>query len=466
MKKLLIIFLLPGIFIILLIQLFSLRQLNKEKKSYGDRTVYIKESESGFQLIRNGKPFFIKGASGNSYLKELAEAGGNTIRVYDTLNLENILNEAQKNNLAVIVDIYIPRFQIKYNPYSKKEDNDLLEANILKFVNKYKSHPAILFWNLGNELDYPSILQKSHAIPSIDDLITIFHIIVERNSFIKTFNELIDIVHKEDPNHPVSTSLSTHHFWKRLLSVHIHSPNLDLIGYNIFAPAVKFKPQLSNLSHIIALNPFFISEWGIEGPWAQEKTLWNAPVETTSTNKGYQYRENYAAIVNQFNLSIGAAVFYWGKKQERTHTWFNIFDEQGKKSQAYYELKNIWKNELNSSNLPPQVKYMLVNNLGARDNLVFKPNEIINAQLLFENEIDSTIKVNWEIYEEEWNYEGGGAEHKIANKIFDSIEKTDTAKIAFRIPVLEGPYRIFAFVYDQKGNFATANTPFYVLDSK
>ena len=30
----------------------------------------------------------------------------------------------------------------------------------------------------------------------------------------------------------------------------------------------------------------------------------------------------------------------------------------------------------------------------------------------------------------------------------------------FKVPSKEGPYRIFATVYDKAGNFATCNTPF------
>lgn len=466
MKKRFIYYIISIGFILILLIIFIFRLGYNKTITNESGTVYIVKTETGYQLIRNGKPFYIKGASGNTHLTELEEIGGNTVRVYDTINLENILNEAQKNNLAVIVDIYIPKFQTDHNPYSNTENNILLKEHLRKFINSYKSHPAILFWNLGNELDYPSLLQKNHRIPDLNDLANTFKIYIERKSFIKTFNELIEIIHLEDPNHPVSTSVSTHHFWKRLLSIHINSPKLDIIGYNIFAPPVKMKSQLDKLSFFVKLMPYYISEWGIEGPWAQEKTLWGAPYETTSTNKGEQYKENYTTIKNQYSNSLGSTVFYWGQKQERTHTWFNIFDEEGRKSQVFYELKNIWKNEPSRFNLPPQIKYMLVNNKGAKDNLVFRPDEVVNARVLLNSGIDSTLHFKWEIHDEGWNYAGGGAAHKLTNKISTEIENVKLNEVLFQIPTLEGPYRIFVHIYDQFGNFATTNTPFYVLNSK
>jgi len=466
MKKNFLILVFPSFILLVLFVLTWLRHLDDERTTDETRTVFIKKTETGYQLIRNGVPFYIKGASGNTYLKELAEIGGNTIRVYDTINLGSILNEAQKNNLAVIVDIYLPRFQTDHNPYSNKENNNHLKENLRRFIRTHKSHPAILLWNLGNELDYPSLLQKKHRIPDFNDLTNTFKILTERKSFIKTFNELTEIIHQEDPNHPVSTSVSTHLFWKRLLSIHINSPKLDIIGYNIFAPPVKMKSQLDKLSFFIELMPFYISEWGIEGPWAQEQTAWGAPVETTSTNKGEQYKDNHAIITNQFSQSLGSTVFYWGQKQEWTHTWFNIFDEEGRRSQVFYELQNIWENEPAITNLPPQIKYMLVNEKGAKDNLVFQPNEIVNARILMNSENDSKLQYEWEIHEEGWNYEGGGAAHKLTKKIPASIERIKVNEVLLQVPTLEGPYRIFAHIYDQFGNFATTNTPFYVLSNK
>ncbi len=107
---------------------------------------------------------------------------------------------------------------------------------------------------------------------------------------------------------------------------------------------------------------------------------------------------------------------------------------------------------------------MTVNNKGARDNLIFQPNEKIQSQLLFKHNINSTLQYNWEIFEEEWNYTGGGVAHKEVKKIKINYVSFNDSIISFRVPELEGPYRLFVQVNDSKGNFATANTPFYVLN--
>ena len=141
-------------------------------------------------------------------------------------------------------------------------------------------------------------------------------------------------------------------------------------------------------------------------------------------------------------------------------------DEEGRKSQVFYELEKIWKNKQSQFLLPPQIKYMLVNDKGTKDNLVFRPNEIVKARVLLNSAIDSTLQFNWEIHEEGWNYEGGGVAHKLTQKIPTYIETIKENEVLLNAPALEGPYRIFVHINDKFGNFATANTPFYVLSNQ
>jgi len=55
---------------------------------------------------------------------------------------------------------------------------------------------------------------------------------------------------------------------------------------------------------------------------------------------------------------------------------------------------------------------------------------------------------------------------KKPNPITNSLVSIEDNKATFITPTEEGPYRIFAYIYDQNGNFATTNTPFYVLNPK
>ena len=403
------------------------------------KTVYISKDQNGFHLYRNGTPFRIRGAAGNDYLNSLAEIGANTIRIYDSIN-EAILDRAHQNNLAVIIDIALPKYTREYNFYEERENILKLKDSVKILVNKYKDHPALLFWNLGNELDYPLVLRK--------------------NSFINTFNELIDIIHTEDPDHPVGTSLIPSR--TQTLSLHFHSPQLDLIGFNAFGNLQMIKPLMKKIALATNVLPYYISEYGTNGPWEETRTTWMVPIEQTSTKKSEQHLDLYNLYIRSDKESLGDLAFFWGQKQEHTHTWFSIFDDQGRKTQVYYSLKSLWGLPINENDLPPQINYMLINNQGAYDNLIYSTSEIKTAQIILESKIDTTYQFKWEVFHEGWNYNQTERENRPIRLPINIIDKKDNS-LTFSVPDKEGPYRIFGYVYDGKGNFATTNIPFYIL---
>jgi hypothetical protein len=422
---------------------FTLRNSNEATTIDENRTVYIKNTENGFQLFRNGKPFYIQGAGGESYFMELAEIGGNTIRLYDTLNLQNKLDEAHKYNLAVIVDIPIPAYNKLYNLYEDEKENLILKQKIKNFIHQYKEHPALLIWNLGNEIKYPFVLKK--------------------NKFIKTFNELVSIIQTEDPNHPVSTAIAGVSR-KAMSSIYIHSPEIDLLSFNTFGGTKLTNSNFAQISFLFGSRPYFFSELGSDGPWEARFTAWGAQIEQTTVKKAEHYKERYNFVQNNKDKGcLGSLFFYWGTKLERTHTWFSLFKD-GSKSEIIKEIEHIWNNNVKKPSFFG-MDYMLVNEKGAYDNIVFVPDELINSKLIFNHKGFDSLLIEWEIRPEAWHLDTGYVELSFDNKVrsFVSIDKNTAT---FITPGIEGAYRIFAYVYDKDGYFATTNTPFYVLKNK
>ena len=56
--------------------------------------VELRKTEQGWQLLRGGEPYFIKGAGGNERLAELAAAGANSIRTWAADDIGDRLDEA------------------------------------------------------------------------------------------------------------------------------------------------------------------------------------------------------------------------------------------------------------------------------------------------------------------------------------------------------------------------------------
>ncbi|WP_299780214.1 glycoside hydrolase family 2 TIM barrel-domain containing protein [uncultured Formosa sp.] len=407
------------------------------------KSVYLQNTPTGKQLIRHGSPFYIKGVSGTSYFKALAEIGGNTVRVYDTTNIARVLDEAQHYNLAVIVDIPLPIYGKSYNPYKEESYCVQVQKDVKRFVNTHKNHPALLIWNLGNELNYPLVTKK--------------------NNFINTFNALIDVIHLEDPNHLVGTTISGTSRGQTL-GIYLHSPNIDVLGFNVFSNLKDLNALNLKISLVTEPIPYYVSEWGINGPWESTENEWKAILELNSTQKGAVYKQRYEDYIQNDDLSLGSLAFYWGTKIEGTPTWFNIFDAAGRKSQTFYDLQALWRISDHAIPLPPQVDGMVLKGKTDQEPIILKPKDTVKAQIRVQDVQDTTLVYKWELYKEGWGNQEWIYETSLNTFQIDEIGKGYTTR--FVVPKKAGPYRLFAYVYDTHNNFSTANIPFYVLDDR
>jgi len=430
--------------ILSLFLLFSIVSCNEKKTNKSNRSVFIEYKNGKYTIQKDGKPFLIKGASGYSHLEELKNAGGNTIRTWDTTNLSAILNEAKVNNIAVIVGLPMPdneQIDVFYNDPQQVEVQYKRYANL---VHKYKNHPSLLFWCLGNELSFP------HK--------------PKYNSFYKTFNNLVEMIHKEDANHLVTTTMVNFQR-KNIFNIKFRT-DIDFISFNVFGRLKGFEKELEDFEWFWD-GPFLITEWGIDGPWATtEHTVWGAYIENTSTKKAEQYLSIYKKYMPDKNPRfLGSMVFYWGHKQEYTPTWFSLFAENGATSEAVGIMQYIWKSQKPTLKAP-QIKFMLVDKKGAKDNIIFTPNKRISAEVLMnnpENE-NNELSFSWEILPEDWYKENDTYGKKKPRNMKELFVEQNTTKVVFKTPLKEGPYRIYVTVYDKNGQFASSNTPFYVVE--
>ena len=105
--------------------------------------VKLVNDSNQWNLIVNNEAFYIKGAGGTVHLKEVKEAGGNTIRTWGLEQAESILNEADQLGLKVMLGLWVnhERHGFDYNDTIKvKQQLD----NFREAVVKFKDHPALL----------------------------------------------------------------------------------------------------------------------------------------------------------------------------------------------------------------------------------------------------------------------------------------------------------------------------------
>jgi hypothetical protein len=183
--------------------------------------VKVQRDETGYHLVRNGIPYTIKGGGGRMYLEALKEAGGNSLRTWGEDDLEPLLDRAQELGLTVTVGIWLGQERQGFN-YA---DADSVRREVEKaraFFRRYRRHPALLMWGLGNEME------GSGNNPVIW----------------RTVNEIARIAKSEDPDHPTMTVIAE--VGGRKISQFMSlCPDVDVLGINSYGSLMTLPKRLT-----------------------------------------------------------------------------------------------------------------------------------------------------------------------------------------------------------------------------
>ena len=123
-------------------------------KNNGPAKVELRQEAGRWQLLLNRQPFFIKGAGGEGSLSKLKEAGGNSIRTWGADRLQSVLDEAQRQGLTVCAGIWLHHERDTEGfDYSQPAMVKAQLEQVRQCVLRFKDHPALLLWGLGNEME-------------------------------------------------------------------------------------------------------------------------------------------------------------------------------------------------------------------------------------------------------------------------------------------------------------------------
>lgn len=399
------------------------------------RKVEIVGRNGNFTLMRNGEPYFIKGAGGYTHFEKLAASGGNSVRVWHTEDAQRVLDEAHRHGLTVTLGLWLGREKEGFNYYDKKMVARQL-ADLREVVLKYKDHPALLMWGVGNEVN-----DKASSTKVWDAV-----------------NEIAEMIHEVDPNHPTTTML----IGVRIKTVNLiirKCPAIDVLSFNIFGGLPNIKRKIARTEW---KGPYIISEFGTYGYWeAQNYTWWGAPLEQTSSEKADFIKARYQKVLDDTSRCLGGYLFYWGYKHEGTPTWFSLLTQDGKRTEAVNVMQELWSGDT-SRNRAPHVAYMKLSDAFDFENIFLRPEHDYSAAVYTFDPDGDSLRVEWEVLPEVFDKNGHTTRSTKPAPVPGAVFKEYGDKLHLRAPKAEGAYRLYAYVYDGQGHVSTANIPFYV----
>jgi hypothetical protein len=264
----------------------------------------------------------------------MKEAGINTIRVYEPIDDLAVLDKINEAGIKIIIGF----------GYNQNGFYDILSGTILNYIQTYKDHKAILFWELGNEYNYHPEWFENNI-----------------ENWYAALNKTAEQIHKIDSKHPVS---SAHGELPDTLAL-TSATHIDIWGMNVYRwdnPEGIFKEWQS-----ISSKPMYLSEAGADSYMTKENIEYNIGenekaqadaianiLEDTFKNKDicsgvtlYEFVDEWWKAGNNNQLDPGgwapnsSGVPYDGTPNEE---YWGILDINRNKKQAFEVVKSFFKN--------------------------------------------------------------------------------------------------------------------------
>lgn len=393
----------------------------------------VKLAQTGgkWQLMREGKPYLIKGAGGDGDKVALLATGANSSRTWGSDGIDGKLDEAQKLGMTVTVGMWLGHKEHGFDYHNAQAVADQL-ANCKRAIDKYKNHPAVLMWGIGNEMEM--------GFPDDDPAVW------------QAIEEIAAYAKKVDPNHPTMTVVAEIG-GKKVEMINKYCPDIDVIGINTYGGGASIAERYPKAGGV---KPYALTEFGPAGTWEMGKNDWNVVPELTSTEKAKAYVNTWNKAIAGQPLALGGYAFTWGNKQEASATWYGMLLPDGERLGAVDSMQEIWSGKPPVNRVPQMLSLKVVTPAKV------KGGETIKATLDAADPEKDPIKVQWVLQLDPATYSTGGATEATPPTYPDAIVKADNGSAEVKMPPYGGAYRLFAFVHDNHNGAAVGNISLFV----
>ena len=400
----------------------------------GPRHVDVVRDGAGFSLALDGEPYRILGAGAKAHFPLLKSSGANSIRLWST-GKANLLDSALRYDMTVTLGLYVrpERTGMDYNDeYAVRSQIEQLKSEVLKF----KDHPALLVWGIGNEMDLRYANFKVW----------------------ETIEEIAAFIHEVDPHHPTMTVIAGFDPSKSYM-IRTHCPSVDILGVNAYG-SIENLPL--NIRRFNWEKPYIVTEWGVNGPFEARMTGWKAKIEPPGGVKAEQRKRRYFELIDaDREQCLGSYCFLWGQKQESTATWHGMFTHDGRPTDAVDAMHYCWTGSW-PEHRAPSVMDIELNGIGWRKDHVVSANVPLTLQIDCPLCQDQDVELTLRLFPEAFTNKIGGDIQERPEEMNIQIVSSDASSMTLVSPNVLGAYRVFAFVQNSHHQVSVANVPFLV----
>ncbi len=411
--------------------------------SFGKTTV--KKEGNAWHLYVNNQLFPVKGVTFGeevtketigAYLKDLKFLGVNTIRTWGTNdNTKILLDSCQAYGIKVMVGIWMRHGRPgmegddNFNYLKDTKGMEDMYKGALETVNRYKNHPAVLYFGVGNEV-FLNIATDE-----------------EKKAYAIFLEKICSDIKKADPDHPV-VSVEAWTFglqwWKE------YTPSVDIYGINVYGGGANQLPDEFQKQGIN--KPYVITEYGVNGEWEAKEDKNGVRTEPGDEQKYSVIAKGYHDWIKSKPSCLGVYVFHYGHSDNFGTVWL-LFYFNDYRRPAYWATREAFTGKKPVNNIPSITKFAL-------PDTSLPSGSWVPVTLAVTDLENNPLEISFH-----YNQRTGS---RVRKDQINPLEFRGNLKDGFelKLPDETGPIKVYAFAKDNNKNLGIAQSSFTINNGR
>ncbi|MEQ8549753.1 MAG: glycoside hydrolase family 2 TIM barrel-domain containing protein [Cyclobacteriaceae bacterium] len=403
----------------------------------------VAQADGQWQILVDGKPFKVKGvtigfdqdtANYDTHFEDLKFLGVNALRIWNhNKYTTKLLDAAHNHGMKAMVGIWMrhgrPGMEAddSFDYLTDTAGMHVMYKDAINAVEKYKNHPAVLSWGVGNEV-YLNMATDA-----------------EKLAYSLFLESVCQTIKSIDPNHPI-TSVEAWTFgmdwWQK------HVPSIDIYGLNCYGPGADLLQKEMEKRNID--KPYIITEFGVSGEWDMPEDENGIKIEPNDTQKYNAIVAGYKNWIDNKSSCLGVFNFHYADDNQFISTWL-LTHHRGKYRPQYWAIREAYTGEKPKNFVPAIATFETTGG---------KVGDWVAVDLTVTDPEGEALMVDFF-----YNQRTGSRKRR------DQLNKLDlrgnlSDGFEIKLPAEKGAIKIYANVTDSYQNIGIATTSVKVIDEK